>query len=240
MKYKIRRITVEKSMESRNIILAVMSIAIAFGVLYMIDPTLGGLLPQRREGFENNGPTNIPASNNSSNVVNYSGANSVTGEETNMFTNGENEYNEVMSNPNVNANQHNVSESTPSPIPSVSNNIGQNITEGFENHNPSPMPFSSAEKPANCYPKNQLAPQELLPNDPNSKWAQVNPMGAGDISGKNFLNAGALIGVNTIGSSLRNASWDLRSTPPNPQVQVSPWMQTTIEPDLLRRPLEIG
>jgi hypothetical protein len=110
--------------------------------------------------------------------------------------------------------------------------------EGFQN--PASTPFPEAAQPANCYPKNQLAPQELLPADPNSKWASVNPTGAGDISGKNFLNAGALIGVNTVGSSLRNASWDLRSEPPNPQVQVSPWMQSSIEPDVLRRPLEIG
>ena len=112
--------------------------------------------------------------------------------------------------------------------------------EGFQNLAPSPMPFAGAEKPANCYPKNQLAPQELLPNDPNSKWNQVNPMAAGDIAGKNFLNAGALIGVNTVGQSQRNSSWDLRSEPPNPQVAVSPWMQSTIEPDLARRPLDIA
>lgn len=43
----------------------------------------------------------------------------------------------------------------------------------------------------------------------------------------NFLNAGALIGVNTVGASLRNANWDLRSSPPNPTVQVSPWTTTT-------------
>ena len=65
-------------------------------------------------------------------------------------------------------------------------------------------------------------------------------MGAGDIAGKNFLNAGALIGVNTVGQSLRNASWDLRSEPPNPQVGVSPWMNSTIEPDVNRRVLEIA
>jgi hypothetical protein len=117
---------------------------------------------------------------------------------------------------------------------------GNDVTEGFEVLNPAPMPFAAAEKPANCYPKNQLAPQELLPSDPNSKWAQVNPQSAGDIAGKNFLNAGALIGVNTVGQSLRNASWDLRSEVPNPQVQVSPWNQTSITSDLSRRPLEIA
>jgi hypothetical protein len=63
-------------------------------------------------------------------------------------------------------------------------------------------------------------------------------MGSGDISGKNFLSAGALIGVNTVGQSLRNANYDLRSDPPNPQIIVSPWNQTNISPDLIRRPLE--
>lgn len=198
----------------------------------MIDPSFGGLIAKkRREGYENSPNTLY---NENGNVIMNTGANSMTGQPTNMFPNGAAEAQNVMGNPNIASNQANVSNMTPQP------NMGQTIAEGFENPSPSPMPFSAAEKPANCYPKNQLAPQELLPNDPNSKWAQVNPMGTGDISGKNFLNAGALVGVNTIGSSLRNASWDLRSEPPNPQVSVSPWLNSTIEPDLMRRPLEIG
>jgi hypothetical protein len=44
--------------------------------------------------------------------------------------------------------------------------------------------------------------------------------------------------VNTIGQSLRNANYQLRADVPNPQVQVGPWQQSTIEPDLQRRPLE--
>jgi hypothetical protein len=123
---------------------------------------------------------------------------------------------------------------------------------GFENHmgakkeqfanpsEPSEVPFAAGNAPSNCYPKNQLNPLELLPSDPNSKWAQVNPQGAGDIAGKNYLNAGALIGVNTVGQSLRNASWDLRSEPANPQVAVSPWFNSTIEPDVNRRTMEIA
>jgi len=217
-------------MESRNIVLAVLIVAIALGVFYMIDPSFGGLLGRRshrKEGFESSNNAN----NSENDVTNYSGANSVMGQPPNMFANGGNDAAEVLGNNNAANGQANLSEMTP--------NVGRNIAEGFENV-PSPMPFASAEKPANCYPKNQLAPQELLPNDANSKWAQVNPMGAGDISGKNFLNAGALIGVNTVGSSLRNASWDLRSEPPNPQVSVSPWLNSTIEPDVLRRPMEIG
>ena len=40
--------------------------------------------------------------------------------------------------------------------------------------------------------------------------------------------------------TLRNANMQLRSEPPNPQVKVSPWLQTTIEPDVNRKPMEIG
>jgi len=101
-----------------------------------------------------------------------------------------------------------------------------------------PVPMAAAHKPQGCYPREQLNPMELLPSDPNSQWAQVNPQGAGDIQGKNFLSAGALIGINTIGQSLRNANLQLRAEPPCPQVIVSPWGQSTIEPDLIRKSLE--
>jgi type IV secretory pathway TrbL component len=100
-----------------------------------------------------------------------------------------------------------------------------------------PVPMAGAKKPQGCYPREQLNPAELLPIDANMQWAAVNPA-AGDLQGKNFLSAGALVGVNTIGQSLRNANQQLRSEPPNPQVQVGPWQQSTIEPDLSRRPLE--
>lgn len=101
-----------------------------------------------------------------------------------------------------------------------------------------PVPMAGAQKPAGCYPREQLAPAELLPADLNSTWSQMNPAGSGDLQGKNFLSAGALVGVNTVGQSLRNANYQLRAEPANPQVQVGPWMNTTIEPDLQRRPLE--
>jgi hypothetical protein len=101
-----------------------------------------------------------------------------------------------------------------------------------------PVPMAAAKKPQGCYPREQMNPVDLLPSDPNSQWAQVNPTGAGDIQGKNFLSAGALIGINTIGQSLRNANLQLRAEPPCPQTQVSPWSQSTIEPDLSRKSLE--
>ena len=96
-----------------------------------------------------------------------------------------------------------------------------------------------AGMPANCSSQNTNTPSDLLPSDNNSGWG-LKPMGTGDFMGVNFLNAGYLIGVDTIGSSLRNANLQIRSEPPNPQLVVSPWMNTTIEPDVFRQPLEIG
>lgn len=103
-----------------------------------------------------------------------------------------------------------------------------------------PANFSGTEAPSGCYPRDQLTPSELMPKDQNSVWAQQNPMGPGSLKGKNFLSAGALIGVNTVGQSLRNANLQVRSEPPNPQVAVSIFNQSTISPDISHRPLEIG
>ncbi len=98
----------------------------------------------------------------------------------------------------------------------------------------------AVNKPAGCFPKEQLNPEELLPQDNANVWAQANPSGEGSLKDRNFLQAGHHIGVNTVGQTLRNANMQLRSEPPNPQVKVSPWLQTTIEPDVNRKPLEIG
>jgi len=94
--------------------------------------------------------------------------------------------------------------------------------------------------PKDCFPKDQLTPGELLPGDANSKWAQSVPAGQGELGDQNFLTAGYHVGVNTVGQTLRNANRQLRSEPPNPQMKVSPWLQTTIDPDVNRRPMEIG
>lgn len=94
--------------------------------------------------------------------------------------------------------------------------------------------------PSECYPKDVLSSADLLPRDANSLWAQVNPSGQGSLADQNFLTAGFHVGINTVGQTLRNANRQLRSEPLNPQVKVSPWLQSTIEPDINRRPLEIN
>lgn len=48
----------------------------------------------------------------------------------------------------------------------------------------------------------------------------------------------SLIGVNTQGGSLKNANLDIRSSPAIEKKEVSPWLNSTIDPDMFRRPLE--
>lgn len=95
--------------------------------------------------------------------------------------------------------------------------------------------------PTDCFPRDKLTAEDLLPKDAaNSKWAQVNPAGQGDVKDQNFLTAGAHIGINTVGQTLRNANYQLRSEPPNPRYNIGPWSQSTIEYDQSRRHFELG
>jgi len=87
---------------------------------------------------------------------------------------------------------------------------------------------------------NQLNQNELLPNDTNSGWAALNPSGSGELGNINLLKSGYHQGIDTVGSSLRNANLQIRSEPPNPTLSVGPWNQSTITPDFMRVPLEIG
>lgn len=100
--------------------------------------------------------------------------------------------------------------------------------------------FEVAKKPRDCYPQDQISPQDLLPGPGSSvsTWAQANPMGQGDVQNMNFLTAGYHIGTNTVGQTKRNANLSIRTEIPNPRVPVSPWNQSTIEPDLNRKPLD--
>jgi hypothetical protein len=94
--------------------------------------------------------------------------------------------------------------------------------------------------PSSCTKGSSQSPSDLLPKDTNSQWAQLNPAGKGDLANINLLKAGYHIGIDTIGQTLRNANLQIRSEPPNPQLYVGPWNQSTITPDFMRPPLQIG
>lgn len=225
--------------EMKNAVLIALVVLVIIFVVYQYDPSLFGLLGSR-EGFENvmkaggavpsgsahgNMKAGQMASNGKAQMVQNSGASSV---------------NQGAKNGGMNANKP-TTMATPYTTESAQK-AGVAGKEGFADLSAyeGPANFGSAEAPAGCYPRDQLTPSELLPKDMNSIWAEQNPMGPGSLKGKNFLSAGALIGVNTVGQSLRNANLQVRSEPPNPQVAVSIFNQSTISPDISHRPLEIG
>lgn len=84
----------------------------------------------------------------------------------------------------------------------------------------------------------KIDPVELLPKDNNSEWNQLNPAVQANVGDVNFVTPGPQSYM-TSSKPLRNANLQLRSDPPVPQVPVSPWNNTTIQPDDSRRPLEI-
>ena len=93
----------------------------------------------------------------------------------------------------------------------------------------------------NCFPRDKLTAEDLLPSDAvNTRWSQVNPSGQGWLKDANFLQAGYHIGLNTSQGAKRNGNLQFRSEPPNAKAVVSPWLNSDIEPDLLRKPLEVG
>tara|TARA_Y100000992_G_C21227893_1_gene473871 strand:+ start:405 stop:1001 length:597 start_codon:yes stop_codon:yes gene_type:complete len=99
--------------------------------------------------------------------------------------------------------------------------------------------LSSGKKPTNtCNNQPVMDPKELLPSDSNNEWSNIMPNN--DLKNVGMLNAGHHVGINTVGSSLRNANLQIRSEPVIPQTNIGPWNNTTIEADNLRRPLELG
>ena len=91
----------------------------------------------------------------------------------------------------------------------------------------------------NCIQRDSINnPAELLPAPSNNQFSSLQTNNS--LQNVNLLKAGHHIGIDTVGQSLRNANLQLRSEPANPRINVCPWNQSTIEPDLVRRPLEIG
>ena len=133
--------------------------------------------------------------------------------------------------------------------------VGASVKEGFENGNAVEQAMAPEQESLDIPPSAQVVPksikyledkrqtsslesEDLLPEDSNSTWSNVDPKGQGSVAYKQWLEAGYHFGVNTIGSSLKNANKDFRSEPTNPQEVVAPWNQSSVEPDLLRRQLE--
>jgi hypothetical protein len=77
----------------------------------------------------------------------------------------------------------------------------------------------------------KLTSVDLLPNT-NDKNEYNEYMIDATYDNSNLLfNGTSKLGENTIGATRRNASYDLRGTVPCPKMVVSPWQNSTYEPD---------
>lgn len=93
--------------------------------------------------------------------------------------------------------------------------------------------ISPCAQNAPTFVASSLLPKINLPGQPS--WDVYDTAA---LANQNFLSATQQIGVSTVLGSLRNASRDLRNNIPNPINVVSPWNNSTIVPDLQRRPLD--
>jgi len=229
------------SSASRSILLTI-AIVVLVGVgIYLMDPTMFGLLRsgRGREGFE--GTMDAMANSTAMNPMDLDGPIQTAGTMSNPFSAG-GDIDDMAALARMATGDVMETEDFEDGGMQTMQEEFEDDEEGFSNMSQSngPADFNSAANPPGCYPRDHLTPGELLPKDTNSVWAQQNPMGNGSLKGKNFLSAGALIGINTVGQSLRNANYQLRSEPPNPQVPVTVFNNSTIEPDTNRRDLEIS
>jgi len=229
----------------KNAVLIALVVLVILFVVYQYDSSLFGLLGSR-EGFEDAANKVAKGTMANAHGNELAGQMAANGKKEKFLNHNATTVNKGAENAGMNANTPPtmatplVTETALKAGPGVQGS--KKTGEGFADLSSyeGPASFGAAEAPAGCYPRDQLTPSELLPRDMNSIWAEQNPMGPGSLKGKNFLSAGALIGVNTVGQSLRNANLQVRSEPPNPQVPVSIFNQSTIAPDISHRPLEIG
>jgi hypothetical protein len=99
--------------------------------------------------------------------------------------------------------------------------------------NPRAESISACAQNAPTFVATSLLPKPVVPGQ--NSWSVDAPESI--LASQSFLAATQQIGVDTVLSSNRNASHDLRGDIPNSIRQVGPWMGTTITPDLERRPI---
>jgi hypothetical protein len=112
------------------------------------------------------------------------------------------------------------------------------MSHPFVGPEPAKEPFTEAGSSYSNKAVNN--PSELLPKDDNSQWASINPSSQNAPNTPDLLQAGYHIGLDTVGQTLKNPNLQLRSDPVITKADVGPWNNSTVEPDLIRLPLEVS
>tara|TARA_Y100001935_G_C17241070_1_gene475730 strand:+ start:42 stop:1040 length:999 start_codon:yes stop_codon:yes gene_type:complete len=186
---------------------------------------------QQALGNMNNAANRAENSANAARAAANNAANTVSGATAALNANGA-----PLANTQANVSGNDNSNSGPAPfnVPEPNANPGGDSIPRSYN-------VSGENKTDSCFPQDTLTAEDLLPQEDLDAIKQFSEESIGDgvLKGIELLGAGYHVGVNSVGQSLRNANQQLRSEPPNPQTEVSPWMNSTIGPDLQRRPLEL-
>lgn len=104
--------------------------------------------------------------------------------------------------------------------------ISGNVENAAENAEFSPSDFVSGKLAAYATKKTD---EGLLPVEEKDWFEDVTPT---KIKNRHLINISRPVGVNTISTSLKNPSLDIRGAPANPKTVVSPFLNSSIEPDL--------
>lgn len=81
--------------------------------------------------------------------------------------------------------------------------------------------------------------KNYLPKEVNDEWFDTDfTQAKNKLENDSLINTDKyVIGIDTVGQSLKNASYDIRGTVANPKYSVSPWNNSTYEADYNIKPL---
>ena len=113
----------------------------------------------------------------------------------------------------------------------LDNEYGANLDNAYVR--PIPQQTNSSEVPLNKNNLKQYDSKDYLPKELNDTWFDTDFSQAKyNVNDDKLINTERyVIGINTVGQSLKNASYDMRGTIANPKFTVSPWNNSTYEPD---------
>lgn len=106
-------------------------------------------------------------------------------------------------------------------LENVETDVGADLNSAFEptlpaGTNPNVVEFKNDEL--------NMDAKSLLPAEGSKSLSNV--------PAKNLINVSKFVqGIDTQGSSNKNASWDLRCAPVNPKFKIGPWNNSTIDAD---------
>ena len=120
---------------------------------------------------------------------------------------------------------------------SVFESLGSNLNDAFA----APIPPGTNTNEVDFKKQNMdnYNAKDFLPKEVNDEWFETDfSLAKYQLNDDKLINTERyIIGINTVGQSLKNATHDIRGTVPNPKFIVSPWNNSTYEPDFNLKPL---